>query len=46
VTALEITGLKPGEYKVQLNGDKARTFTDEQLKNLKIQIGPDGTIQI
>ena len=36
ITNLEITGLKSGLYKVSLNGNIGKSFTNEQLKNLTL----------
>ena len=46
ITNLEITGLKTGKYKVLLNGNTGKTYTNEQLKNLTLKINPDGKIEI
>ncbi len=45
-TNLEITGLNKGEYKLSLNGNEAKRYTDEQLKNITLTINPDGKIEI
>jgi hypothetical protein len=46
ITNLEITGLKLGLYKVSLNGNSGKSFTNEQLKNLTLKINPNGTIEM
>jgi len=45
-TNIEITGLNKGEYKLSLNGNEAKSYTDEQLKNITLKINPDGKIEI
>ncbi|MFA5814548.1 MAG: hypothetical protein WC865_02895 [Bacteroidales bacterium] len=45
-TALTITGIKSGNYTLWLNNKEMKSYTKEQLKNLKLKVNPNRTIEI
>ena len=45
-TGLIITGLKPGNYRLLLNGKEMKICTEEQLNNLKLKVNPNGSFDL